>query len=282
MFKISHIKYVACALVAIIFFSWAMDKPLGVWPIAKDVANLSYQACAKLGLIETGPKKELNALLSEYLGNCLNKRSNERTINEIISLIEINPQLMQEDIQYRMSLLTKLTHISNSLGPLYEPLAERLFESGIPLHVDFNCGETALIMASHYGNIRMMQRLLDKGARIDLSDNDGTTALMSAAQNGRMDAVRLLVNGVPIKKQEPTSYLRLLPAELIKTTQEYLRANPNIKDKQGNTALALAIKAVEALLADTSIYNANRTLSDYEEIIDILEPITAREQSVQP
>ncbi|KAI5921640.1 ankyrin repeat-containing domain protein [Camillea tinctor] len=57
-----------------------------------------------------------------------------------------------------------------------------------------NRGETALIIATRYGNIGVVTRLLDWNANIDLLDNVKRTALHWAAENGNVDIMEKLLS----------------------------------------------------------------------------------------
>ncbi len=186
MFKLSHFKYYSSALVAIIFISWAMDKPTRLWPIANDIVYLSQQAGVKLGLIEADPelgfyesdsKKALNDLLAMYLAYEEVKWPNQRNIDDIITLIKYHPELMQQEIRKKILLLNILS--INSWTPplspnLFEPLAQQLFNSSINFNVDINDrdGDTPLMNAVSLGNISMVKHLLDRGADVNFQNHN--------------------------------------------------------------------------------------------------------------
>ena len=88
-------------------------------------------------------------------------------------------------------------------------------------------GWTALMYASEYGNLDMVNRLLEANAKVNMVNKGGGTALMIASDYGKNDIVKLLIAK---------------------------GANVNAVDKDGNTALIFASangysEIVKALLA---------------------------------
>lgn len=64
--------------------------------------------------------------------------------------------------------------------------------------VDAN-GWTALMYASRYGNVDMVNRLLTAGAKVNIINKNGETVLMIASQSGNNDIVKLLISkGAPV------------------------------------------------------------------------------------
>ncbi len=99
-------------------------------------------------------------------------------------------------------------------------------------------GETALMAAAGSGETSNVLFLLDSRAQIDAKGHDGNTALMLAAAAGPYNAVRAL---------ETTDAVKLLLSR---------GADPNVRNKHGQTALDLAVKsgrkAVAALLRNAT------------------------------
>ncbi|HJM69194.1 MAG TPA: ankyrin repeat domain-containing protein, partial [Candidatus Babeliales bacterium] len=116
---------------------------------------------------------------------------------------------------------------------------ELLLEKGAKLGVADNSGNTALIDAAFYGNEQVVQELITAARKlgaipqatiIDQQNRHGVTSLMRAAERGHLGIVEQLLNA---------------------------RANPNIKDHEGNTALDFALQGNKA------------------DVIAILDPITS-------
>lgn len=84
-------------------------------------------------------------------------------------------------------------------------------------------GFTAVILASFYGQTKVVDLLIAKGADVNVMDNDGETALMKAASRDKPDVVKALLKG---------------------------KANINAKNKDGKTALSIAIdKGNESIIS---------------------------------
>lgn len=147
-----------------------------------------------------------------------------------------------------------------------------------------------LFFAVALGDEALIRQLIEHGAHVDIQLNRGAdTPLIWAARHGKVNVVRFLTQGVIVNEQqlkemsEPKqeSYLSLLPEELKKMTFANLRvkANPNIRNKEGKTALDEARVQLAAVVdPQYPLVNADQVIRDYEEIINILEPITAQEQ----
>jgi ankyrin repeat protein/predicted Ser/Thr protein kinase len=116
-----------------------------------------------------------------------------------------------------------------------------LLESGGDLAIADNQGTTPLMLASEGNgylpnNVPLVETLLAKGAKTDTQDSRGRTALDRAAEEGKIDAVRLLVES---------------------------KANPNQKNSNGATPLMDAVTygklAVVQFLLE---HGADATLTD--------------------
>jgi len=55
-----------------------------------------------------------------------------------------------------------------------------------------NDGFTALMWASHRGQLGIVRELCERGANVNAASNDGTTALMMASLKGHLEIVREL------------------------------------------------------------------------------------------
>jgi len=90
-----------------------------------------------------------------------------------------------------------------------------LLQAGANVNATNALGRTALMFASSYGFLAIVQDLLDQRADANIvpKDTTGWTALISAARNGHLEVIRVLLDH---------------------------GADASIKDKQGKTALAWA------------------------------------------
>lgn len=71
-------------------------------------------------------------------------------------------------------------------------------------------GYTVLMLAAHFGHLKVIKELLEKGARINLKTNDGQTALMEAASGGYAPTVALLIKaGADVNARTKDGYTAL-------------------------------------------------------------------------
>ncbi len=125
---------------------------------------------------------------------------------------------------------------------------------------------------------------MEHGADLNAQDSSGHTILMYAAGKGFPEMVKLLIDGLPYQKplekykdinalrsQNDNYYLQLLPEGVLQQALTYLvnKADPNVKDKKGLTALDHAQKN----LKNVPGHQSDRLLK-FLEVIKILEPIT--------
>lgn len=97
----------------------------------------------------------------------------------------------------------------------HEAVVAALLDAGAGPNATNGLGRTALMYASSSGFTAIVKALLARGANPNVvpTDDHGWTALMAAARAGRVETVQALLSG---------------------------GADPDLKDKDGNTALALA------------------------------------------
>jgi hypothetical protein len=136
--------------------------------------------------------------------------------------------------------------------------------------------------------IAIVRLLMQYGADVNkksMSKWGERTALMQAALSGEPEIVQLLIEGIPVVPPAlktvcalRSSYLSILPKELLEITAQYInRADPNIQDKDGKTALNYAITTLETIVGRPGGYeNVDQLIKRYKEVINILEPITAK------
>ena len=140
-------------------------------------------------------------------------------------------------------------------------------------------GNTPLAWAVRRGTIDQVKFLIESGANLNSQNKHGETPLMLAADRGYVDIVKLLlaqdfVNAAQSARREEgsRSYLSRLPAEIFKMITTYEIIDPNIKDSSGKTALDHAIKAENK--EKHGFYRMQDKLREYQEIIELLKPIT--------
>ena len=132
----------------------------------------------------------------------------------------------------------------------------------------------------------IIKLLIEHGAHINSRDIVRQTPLIIAARMGFPETVRLLLEGThnvaklhQLRSEERgRSYLGRLPQELITQTAQYLeKADPNLTDILGKTALNYAINQLAAILNNPENFgNVNQRIKNYEAIINMLEPVTTK------
>jgi ankyrin repeat protein/serine/threonine protein kinase len=126
-----------------------------------------------------------------------------------------------------------------------------LLESGGDLSIADNQGTTPLMLASEGtgylpNNAPLVETLLAKGAKIDTQDSRGRTALDRAAAEGKIDAVRLLVESKANPNQKnsngETPLMDAVTYGKLAVVQFLLEhgADASIADTQANTPLMIA------------------------------------------
>ena len=109
-------------------------------------------------------------------------------------------------------------------------------------------GSTALIQASHFGNLEAAKMLILHSARADAANQKGTTALMRASQEGHVGISRLLIEkgaDVNRKNLEGMNALMLASQRGHANMARLLTSMGAVVDEQttqGSTALILACK----------------------------------------
>tara|TARA_A200000159_G_C7134015_1_gene260159 strand:- start:23 stop:472 length:450 start_codon:yes stop_codon:yes gene_type:complete len=103
-------------------------------------------------------------------------------------------------------------------------------------------GTTPLILACYNDRISMIEFLLEKGVDVNQKDLSGNSALMGACFKGFIETVKILIkHNVTIDSQNFTGSTALIYTAMFKQKAIYdllikCGANPNIKDKKGNSA----------------------------------------------
>jgi ankyrin repeat protein len=132
-----------------------------------------------------------------------------------------------------------------------------LLDSGADLEARDEDGETPLIRAASYGQTDIFRLLLQRGANLNARDKNGMTALIAAAcecavatMNSTYDIVRMLLEkGANANSSTRDGTTALMKAAggfgevaIVELLLDY-RANPAVKNKEGDTALILAMKS---------------------------------------
>jgi ankyrin repeat protein len=101
---------------------------------------------------------------------------------------------------------------------------------------------TALMRASNYSSVEVVQKLLDSGADANLTNEKGMTALMYSVQNPDKNIYKLLLKTSDVNKENSKGWTALMFAmqwKDIAMANDFLAAGANInhQDKKGQTCL---------------------------------------------
>jgi uncharacterized protein len=99
-----------------------------------------------------------------------------------------------------------------------------LLAAGADVNIKDRSGETALSKAAYWGHLEIVNLLLSAGAEVNGIDNEeGSAPLMNAIYFGRIQIVEILLSA---------------------------GANPTLRDKNGKTAIEIAIEHQKLEIAD--------------------------------
>jgi ankyrin repeat protein len=258
------------------------------------------------------PRKETEERQRHEMGDLLNQKmadlyalkktapvvSEEVRIKEMIDLINEGADL-NSNIS-GVSTIDRALDLNNIL------LIKSLLDNGMRINQKNKAGKSPLsyylaqvsllsptqrlVFSKHKPDIAIVQLLLDYGANVNEIDSSGQTPLMYAALDGETEIVKLMIEekaNIPSLKRlqkEPT-YFSLMPHELLNEVFQYIRAIPNIKRFDGKTAIDLVRECLKRVSDDPyqhfhiiSPYykNVSQLVKRYKEVINILEPITAK------
>ena len=128
-----------------------------------------------------------------------------------------------------------------------EQMVKFLLENGIDVNKKLDRSKlSALMCASHIGNIKICKLLLEKGAKADVVDEHGCTALKLASENGHKEICKLLLeNGAAVDWRKENGIRSLVVAAQggYKEICELLLENGadvNAENKEGWRALMSA------------------------------------------
>jgi ankyrin repeat protein len=141
---------------------------------------------------------------------------------------------------------------SDEYGKLNNNKIQELIDKGADVNAKDKDGFTALMLAAQEGKLEIFYKLYRLGAKVDAKDKNGVTALIVASAKGNEDIVEFLcnnehnpdVNAATIDGYTALMFACELGHEEI--VRELLKAgaDPELENKDGNTAYSLAKKPV--------------------------------------
>lgn len=153
-------------------------------------------------------------------------------------LLRSGVEIDAKDSMYRTPLW-----LSASLP--YEDVVRLLIDKGARTDIkDLRHGQSPIHVASRKGHIAIFKLLLDNGADIEDTTRNGETALMLAVEHGQEAAVRLLLKFGANVEAKCTPLIRAARQRnetMVKILIEEGRADVNVKDRDGTTALLHSI-----------------------------------------
>ena len=130
-------------------------------------------------------------LAREKLGKKLGKKYNTK-VNSLDGAIDIILPINEELTKKLLDLCDSYT---NNIIEIKE-LFEKAFKNGERIDVDYQdeYGDTALMHASRYGYLEIVEYLLENKANLNLQNEQGETALMLASEYGDyIEVVKFLI-----------------------------------------------------------------------------------------
>ena len=131
-------------------------------------------------------------------------------------LTEIKLCQLEEQSSIKPITPDELIDLAES-GQLTEQHLQTYLQNGGDINIQDQWGNTALIWASYWGHLEIVQLLVEKGADVDIQDNWGNTALIIASYWGHLEVVIYLVEkGAKIDIQNKDGWTAL---DLAKTQE---------------------------------------------------------------
>ncbi len=118
-----------------------------------------------------------------------------------------------------------------------------LMNNGLDVNIQNEKGETALIIATYYGEKEIVKLLLEHNAQVDIQATTGATALYWAAKHGDVECVKILLAAganteLSIFSTQYTPFLIAVKYQRVNVLQELIRYKCNIEvcDSRGRNA----------------------------------------------
>ncbi len=173
-------------------------------------------------------------------------------------------QAISHDINEKDSKGSTLIHHIAKLGKQHvlAGVLENSFSEDIDWNIRDNEGRTPLMLAAYEGHSTLMEMLIENGAKINLLDKNGRSAIYYATVKFSPKPVEILLNNNAnlhiFPKNDTRGFLHHAAETGLPTiTGYFLKAGLNIdkKDKDGNTALHIAVRFNNAELVDYLLSN---------------------------
>jgi ankyrin repeat protein len=245
IFQLSIILYLSCPVVAI---SQARPDSSGtdsLWYMKDDLAfNLilaadSGNTDAVLWLLNHGA--DINAQTDEGVTPLMYAAQNGNL--EVVKILVLN------GADVNLINIDNVPALMSAVQMQHEEIVDYLLQEGAKPDVADKNQVTSLMYAAAYDYFVIADMLLYYGANPLLQDYTGNDACMVACYNNNLDIAGLLLfNGVPIDTSDLSGNTPLMIAaqrgyDVLCDSLLLWGANPSLRNKNGYTALALAVAA---------------------------------------
>jgi ankyrin repeat protein len=199
---------------------------------------------------------QLQALVHVYQGGSLS-----RTLPDCQSVDKciVTPVLMHP-------VLSAMTNLYLSVAPdLSDQFLRRILDPRLgfnPFQRDRE-GNSFLIVAAKYGQLKLVVHLLRMGVNPDLVNDSQLTALHVAATNNHVHVVETLIertnNLNPLDSNGNTPLMLAVKSGYVGMSDVLLRAmaRPDLPDQEGNTVLHIAMRSNNNYLKNQIVYHPN-------------------------